>query len=282
MTCSTTASCSARSRSCRPSTSSPPSRVRRRPKSTQPRRTSSSCSHSTRRTSSSTSAKRWTGPARSKRAAAYGFLDDPHHKLGAEDHIRKPVHVVAHVISYYFLGMVTEQGHLRGLRARQRVFLARPLGGRGSTLPATPSAPAACGNCGCGFAGAPSKTGRGHHHCCPPCTRPAAVLPQNAILVQENQNLGYGLQTRAVAWFDLFLGYPSVEVHNGRCLLSELKTAPSGGRGARCCRGTRRGAVVPCYGDDTSHRPWSSACVCSNGTHDTHRHAHRTGVGGGQ
>ena len=65
-------------------------------------------------------------------------------------------------------GQSRRQGHVRGLRARQRVFLARPLGGRGSTSPATPSAPAACGDCGCGFAGAPSKTGRGHHHCCTP------------------------------------------------------------------------------------------------------------------
>ena len=64
--------------------------------------------------------------------------------------------------------MPTGQGHVRGLRARQRVFLARPLGGRSSTSPATPSAPAACGDCGCRFAGAPSKTGRRHHNCCTP------------------------------------------------------------------------------------------------------------------
>ena len=42
-----------------------------------------------------------------KQASAYGFLDDPYHKLDAEDHIRKPVHV-PHMTAYYLLGMVTE------------------------------------------------------------------------------------------------------------------------------------------------------------------------------
>ena len=150
------------------------------------------------------------------------------------------------------------QGHVRGLRARQRVFLARPLGGRGSTSPATPSAPAACGDYGCGFAGAPSKTGRGHHHDYPPYIR--RCRPPNKCNAGSRK---YTSSTRVVAWFVLFLGYPSANVHNGRCLLSELKIAPS--RRARCCRGSffstnvdRSVSLVFVYADD----PNAAAIVC--------------------
>ena len=42
-----------------------------------------------------------------RQAHAYRFFDDPYHKLDADDHIRKPVHV-PHMFSYTFLGLVTE------------------------------------------------------------------------------------------------------------------------------------------------------------------------------
>ena len=126
------------------------------------------------------------------------------------------------------------------------MFLARLLGGHGSTSPAPPSAPAACGDCGCGFAGAPSKTGRGHHHCCPPYIR--RCRPPNKRNAGSRKCTS---STRAVAWFVSFLGYPSAKVHNGRCLLSKLKVALR--RRAQCCRDSSFSTNV-----DRSGPPWSS------------------------